>query len=86
MNYESIAKGIITSAVKTHLKNQIKEHTRKTAAVKAKLWLTKNKQSLDDMVEAAVFKALDEQKKAIAQAAAKAISLKAPVKRRSGYY
>ena len=81
MRYEKIAESIIASAVKTHLRQQIKEHCRLAAKSKAKAWLRKNKKSLEDAIGLQVDKVLNAQKETVIKAAASAISLRSPIKR-----
>ena len=85
MKYEEIAKGIVASAVKTHLRVQIKEHCQKAAKREAETWLKKNRTSLNTIIKAEVTRLMDAKKDDVAKAAAAAVTISSPV-RRYRYY
>ena len=65
LNYSKMAEGIIGSAVKEHLRGEIKIHCKKVAKTKATAWLRKNRKSLEDSITKAVDKRLDDEKDAL---------------------
>lgn len=85
MNYDKIAENVIASAVKTHLRTELKQHCSAVAKQKAKTWLQKNKASIATAIGVAVDKRLNAEKKVIIKKAAAAIGLKAPVRSRRYY-
>ena len=82
MNYDKIGERIIASAVKNHLRRELKEHCQKVAKTKATAWLKKNTKTLADAIGKAVDKRLDAEKGLVVKLAAKAVTVHAPVKRR----
>ena len=85
MKYERIAENIVASAVKQHLKSQIRDHCQKAAKRQAEIWLRKNRGTLNKAIGAAVDRRLNAEKDAVVRLAARNITIKAPVKRRSYY-
>ena len=65
LNYSKMAEGIIGSAVKEHLRGEIKKHCQKVAKTKATAWLRKNRKSLEDSITKAIDKRLDDEKDAL---------------------
>ena len=84
MNYTKIAESVVASAVKKHLNNELKQHCQRAAKAQAANWLRKNTKSINAALAKAVKAQLDKQLDAVVALAAKAISIRAPVKRR-GY-
>ena len=85
MKYDDVAKSIVASAIKTHLKVQIKEHCQKVAKKEAEAWLKKNRTGINTIIKAEVTRLMDSKREEVAKAAAAAVTIKSPV-RRNRYY
>ena len=81
MEYENIAKSVITSAVKTHLRTELKVHCSRVAQAKATAWLKKNRKAIEESLGKEIEKKLDKELPRVVKTAAKNVTVHAPVKR-----
>ena len=85
INYESITKNIISSAVKTHLRTELKVHCSKVAKLKATAWPHKNRKAIEASIEKSIEDKLKVELPNVIKNTAKNVTVRAPIKSRRYY-